>query len=67
VGAAGRAVQSRYAPFAPSCAAHSEHPFRKRIIVLKKSTDREVFIHFSGNGITAPLGRTGVADDSSVA
>jgi hypothetical protein len=48
----------------PHNAAHSEHLFRKRSVVLKKRADREVFTYFSRGGIIAPLGIAGIADDS---
>jgi hypothetical protein len=48
----------------PRNAAHSEHLFRKRSVVLKKRADREVFTYFSRGGIIAPLGIAGIADDS---
>jgi hypothetical protein len=48
----------------PDSAAHSEHPFRKRSVVLKKRGNREVFPHFSGASVMAPLGIAGIADDS---
>jgi hypothetical protein len=44
--------------------AHSEHPFRKRVVVLKKCADGEVFMHFFGGDIIPTLGITGFADDS---
>jgi hypothetical protein len=44
--------------------AHSEHPFRKRGIVLKKRADGEVFMHFFGDDVIAPLGIAGDAEDS---
>jgi hypothetical protein len=48
----------------PRRAAHSEHLFRKRSVVLKNPADREVFTHFSRAGMMAPLGMAGIADDS---
>jgi hypothetical protein len=44
--------------------AHSEHPFRKRGIVLKKRVDGDVFMHFFGADVIAPLGIAGDAEDS---
>jgi hypothetical protein len=45
-------------------AAHSEHPFRKRVVVLKKCIDGEVFMHFFDGDIMPTLGIAGVGDDS---
>jgi hypothetical protein len=44
--------------------ANSEHPFRKRGIVLKKRVDGDVFMHFFGADVIAPLGIAGDAEDS---
>jgi hypothetical protein len=44
--------------------AHSEHPFRKRAVVLKKRADGEIFMHFFGADVIAPLGIAGDAEDS---
>jgi hypothetical protein len=44
--------------------AHSEYPFRKRGVVLKKRADGEVFMHFFGADVIAPLGIAGDAEDS---
>jgi hypothetical protein len=43
---------------------HSERPFRKRVVILKKCADREVFTHFFCAGIIPPLGIARFADDS---
>jgi hypothetical protein len=43
---------------------HSEHPFRKRGVVLKKRADGESFMHFFGADIMSPLGIASFADDS---
>jgi hypothetical protein len=44
--------------------SHSEHPFRKRGVVLKMRSVGEIFMHFFGADIKAPLGIAGIADDS---
>ncbi|MGA8650053.1 MAG: hypothetical protein WB677_05430 [Xanthobacteraceae bacterium] len=46
-------------------AAHSEHPFMMRTLVLQNHGDAELFTYFFHAGAMAPLGIVGVADDST--